>query len=247
MGNEGLSQLDDDVERRTKAKVCIIEGIFRASVLPYDINMTQDPETPSAYLFQTSQPRELLACAEFAAVQARLVHDDHGAWRWLTISLVLAVQNACLCALDSRDEDGTNAMRRADARRIRRWRETGGRSPPPRALSEPRIVSVLELVNRVSDRKFLPPPYQLPLETEAEERFSALVELRNTFLHFSEDGWSFDLREAPPLALSACDIIRHLAVTQPTYLSRAERGHRNRIAHALDDIEAAMEHFADIG
>lgn len=227
-----------------KTKVCIMEGIFRCCVLTYEIAMTHDPEPPSHYLFQTSQPRELLACAEFAAVQARQVHDDHGAWRWLIISLVLGVQNACLCALDSRDEDGTNAMRRADARRIRRWRETGGRSPPPHALSEPRIVSVLELVNRVSDRKFLPPPYQLPLEAEAEERFSALVELRNTFLHFSEDGWSFDLREAPPLALTACDIIRHLAVTQPTYLPRAERGHRDRIAHALEDIEAAMEHFA---
>jgi hypothetical protein len=207
--------------------------------------MTDKDAIAPRFLFKTSQPRELLACVEFAAVQAQRTPDDPGAWRWLVISLVLAVQNACLCALDSRDADGANSMRRIDARRIRRWREAGERSPPPHVLVEPRIVSVLELVRRVSDRRFLPPPYQLALTDAMDDRFTSLVELRNTFLHFSDDGWSIDLRDIPPLAVSACEIIRHLAVIQPNYLSRAEPDHRSRIEEALADIDTAMDHFAE--
>jgi hypothetical protein len=66
-----------------------------------------EPDRPSPFHFQTSQPRELLACIEFSALQAERVDEDRGAFRWLCISMVLAVQNACLCALDHGDEFGT--------------------------------------------------------------------------------------------------------------------------------------------
>jgi hypothetical protein len=52
-----------------------------------------------------------------------------------------------------------------------------------------------------------------------------------------------DVREIPPLIMSACDVVRHLAVTQPIYLKHAEPRHRERVAAALDRIEAAMEHY----
>ena len=52
-----------------------------------------------------------------------------------------------------------------------------------------------------------------------------------------------DLREIPPLILTACGVVRHLAVTQPAYLRRAEPRHRERVAAALERIAAAMEHF----
>ncbi|MDZ4761101.1 MAG: hypothetical protein SGJ21_08525 [Alphaproteobacteria bacterium] len=207
--------------------------------------MPLKPIPPSAHHFQTSQPRELLACVEFAADQADKASDDPGAWRWLSISMVLAVQNACLCALDAGDDLGTRSMSRADARIVRRWTSTGKAGAPPLAVREPRIVSPLELLRRAGDSYFLKPPYQLPLNLTISEAFDDLVDLRNTFLHFSEDGWSVDLREFPPLILAASGVIRHLAVTQPIYLARAERGHRERVAHALDRIAAAMEHFAD--
>ncbi len=205
--------------------------------------MIEDP--PSAYHFQTSQPRELLACVEFAAREADRILDDPGAWRWLSVSVVLAVQNACLCALDTDDEYGSKGMTRMDARAVKRWTKAGRRGPEPYALREPRIVSPLELLRRVGDPYFLKPPFQLPLTRVITEAFDDLVDLRNTFLHFSEDGWTVDLREFPPLILIACGVIRHLAVTQPAYLRRAERGHKTRVAAALDQIEAAMEHYAD--
>jgi hypothetical protein len=208
--------------------------------------MTQKPQTPSdPFHFQTSQSRELLACVEFAAQQADLAAADHGAWRWLSVSMVLAVQNACLCALDVGDPDGTRAMRRSDASIIARWSRAGRKAPPPLALREPRIVSPLELLDRVGDHRFLRPPFQLPLTRQIREDFDDLVDLRNTFLHFSQDGWTVDLREFPPLVLTACGVIRHLAVTQPAYLRTAERGHQARVEAALDVIEAAMEHYLD--
>jgi hypothetical protein len=205
--------------------------------------MTDDPVSPRQ--FRTSQPRELLAAVEFAADQADLAHEDHGAWRWLSISMVLAVQNACLCALDAADEFGTNALTRRDASEVRRWTKAGRRGPVPHSIREPRIVSPLELVRRAGDSYFLKPPWQLPLTRDLTEDFDDLVDLRNTFLHFSEDGWTIDLGEIPPLVISACALIRHLAVTQPNYLARAERGHRDRVADALERIIAAMEHYAD--
>jgi hypothetical protein len=198
---------------------------------------------PPPFYFQTSQPRELLACVEFAAEQAGKAGEDHGAWRWLTISMTLAVQNACLCALDADDETGAKGMTRLDAKIVRRWISNGRRGPTPQAIREPRIVSPLELLKRVGDPFFLRPPYQLPLHHQITEAFDDLVDLRNTFLHFSEDGWSVDLREIPPLILIACRIVRHLAVTQPAYLRRAEPRHRDRVAAGLDRIEAAMEHY----
>lgn len=203
----------------------------------------QPPPPPPAFAFKTSQSRELLASVEFAAAQAAHVADDHGTWRWIVISMTLAVQNACLCALDHGDEFGTRGMTYADAREVRRWTREGRNGPKPLALREPRIVSPLELVRRVADPAFLRPPYQLPLNHAIHEDFDDLVELRNTFLHFSEDGWTADLREFPGLILTACRIIRHLAVVQPVYLRNAERGHRDRVAAALDRIEAAMEHY----
>ncbi|MDP3494106.1 MAG: hypothetical protein Q8R82_13425 [Hyphomonadaceae bacterium] len=201
------------------------------------------PDPPSPFHFQTSQPRELLASIEFAAGQAEQAGDDHGAWRWLVISVTLAAQNACLCALDTGDEFGTKGMTRTDARAVTRWTKDGRRGPPPLAVREPRIVSPLELLRRTGDPFFLRPPYQLPLNREINNAFDDLVDLRNTFLHFSEDGWTVDLREIPPLILVACGVIRHLAVTQPVYLRRAEARHRERVSAALDRIEAAMEHY----
>jgi hypothetical protein len=198
---------------------------------------------PSPYHFQTSQPRELLACVEFAAEQADRVAEDHGAWRWLVIASALAVQNACLCALDQGDEFGVKGMTRADARIITRWTKNGRRGPEPLAVREPRIVSPLELLRRVGDPYFLRPPFQLPLNHAISEAFDDLIDLRNTFLHFSDDGWTIDLREIPPLILNACSVIRHLAVTQPIYLRNAEPRHRERVATALDRIETAMEHY----
>lgn len=206
--------------------------------------MTPKPSpTPDTFHFQTSQPRELLACVEFAAQQADLIDHEPGAWRWLSISLVLGVQNACLCALDVGDPEGTRAMRRSDARIVARWTKAGRKTPPPFPVREPRIVSPLELLERVGDHRFLRPPFQLPLTRKMREDFDALVDLRNTFLHFSQDGWTVDLREFPPLVLSACAVIRHLAVTQPAYLRNAERGHQGRVSAALDHIATAMEHY----
>jgi hypothetical protein len=203
------------------------------------------PDPPSPFHFQTSQPRELLACVEFSALQAGRVAEDEGAFRWLSIAMVLAVQNACLCALDHGDEYGAKGMTRADARDIKRWAKAGRNGPEPRAVREPRIVSPLELLRRAGDPFFLRPPYQLPLNREINEAFDDLVDLRNTFLHFSEDGWTVDLREIPPPILVACQVVRHLAVTQPIYLRHAERNHRERVAAALDAIEAAMEHYPE--
>jgi hypothetical protein len=200
---------------------------------------------PSEHHFETNQPRELLACIEFAAEQAAKAAEDHGAWRWLIISTTLAVQNACLCALDHGDEFGTKGMTRADARMITRWTKNGRRGPEPLAVREPRIVSPLELLRRVGDPYFLRPPFQLPLNHQITEAFDDLVDLRNTFLHFSEDGWTIDLREIPPLILNACGVIRHLAVTQPIYLRQAGPNHRDRVATALDTIETAMEHYPE--
>lgn len=200
---------------------------------------------PAPHHFQTSQPRELLACIEFAAEQADRAAGDHGAWRWLIISTALAVQNACLCALDHGDEFGTKAMTRADARIVTRWTRNGRRGPEPLVIREPRIVSPLELLRRVGDPHFLRPPYQLPLNHAIVEAFDDLIDLRNTFLHFSEDGWTIDLREIPPLILNACGVIRHLAVTQPIYLRNAAPQHRERVAAALDRIDAAMEHYPE--
>ncbi len=208
--------------------------------------MTLKPRPPaSPFHFQTSQPRELLACVEFSAQQADAIDTEPGGWRWLTISMVLAVQNACLCALDFDDEHGTKGMRHSDARIIARWTKAGARTPPPFPLREPRIVSPLELLERVGDHRFLRPPFQLPLTRKMREDFDALVDLRNTFLHFSEDGWTVDLREFPPLILTACNVIRHLAVTQPAYLRNAERGHQARVSAALDRIDTAMDHYLD--
>jgi hypothetical protein len=130
-----------------------------------------------------------------------------------------------------------------DARQVERWSRAGRKGPKPFALREPRIVSPLELLRRVGDKAFLRPPYQLPLTPEMQEDFDDLVDVRNTFLHFSQDGWTIDLRDLPPLMLTACAIIRHLAVVQPIYLRNAERGHRDRVAHALDAIEDAMRHY----
>ena len=201
---------------------------------------------PSPFHFQTNQPRELLACAEFAADQAERAAEDPGAFRWLAISMVLAVQNACLCALDHGDEYGTKAMSRTHAKEVKRWTKSGRRGPEPLAVRDPRIVSPLELLRRVGDPAFLRPPYQLPLNRDMHEAFDDLNDLRNTFLHFSEDGWTMDLREIPPLVLSAAGVVRHLSVTQPIYLRQAGRNHRERVAAALDRIEAAMEHYPEL-
>jgi hypothetical protein len=202
------------------------------------------PSPPTSHHFQTSQPRELLACLEFSAEQAEKVIEDKGAWRWLAIAMTLGVQNACLCALDAHDELGAKSMTRTAALEVRRWTRAGRRGPPPRAVVEPRIVSPLELLRRVGDPFFLHPPFQLPLTHEITRAFDDLVDLRNTFLHFSEDGWIIDLMEIPPLILNACGMVRHLAVVQPAYLSRAERGHRDRARAALERVEVAMAHYA---
>jgi len=126
--------------------------------------------------------------------------------------------DACLCALDQGDEFGTKGLSRMDAKIIARWTRAGRRGPEPLAVREPRIVSPLELLRRVGDPYFLRPPFQLPLDHTISEAFDDLIDLRNAFLHFSEDGWTIDLRRIPPLIVNACKVIRHLAVTQPIYL-----------------------------
>ena len=211
--------------------------------------------------FTTDQPRELLAALRFSALHAEAAAaGEADAWRWLSVGLVLALQNACLCALDVGDPEGRSSLRRADFGRARlrsrrgpeaeesraeerRADEGEARAPGEQRAAPPRILSVLELLERAADPRFLPPPFQLPLSPAARDDLNALVDLRNTFLHFSQDGWSLDLETCPPLMLGACAALRHLAVTQPAWTPLA--ADRAEAADLLARIDAAMEHYAD--
>lgn len=133
---------------------------------------------------------ELADVCRFAADQAEAIKEDASARRWLAISLVIALQGACACALAANgfDEDVL---------------ETG---------EDAKLAAPGFLLRRVSSVSYLADPARLPLTNSALKDLEALVTERNAAIHLVGG------QAAPPRAFrTAAEALDHLLVSQPAF------------------------------
>ncbi len=187
--------------------------------------------------FDTSPRDETLHVARFTAAHAGIAAEDPQSLRWVVVGAALMTQNACVAALEGADASG-QTQRRKDLWKARR---AGDEAPTP---NRP-VVSLLELLARVSDESIVAQPFTLPLRQDAHAQFAGLMELRNAFLHLPPGETSIDLTELPDLLGTACNTVRHLMVTQPTFASEGWAKKAVQLGGDLDYIANAADFLQD--
>lgn len=172
-----------------------------------------------------------------AAREAARTREDPGAWRWVAVGLVIALQGACVCALSGYEtaEPG-DVLDPASAKKLAQWgaREAGlARGPRPAG----RLAAVETLLRRVSSRDYLVDPERLDITRRRRDEALKLVEIRNAVVHFTGQGDIADPGEMPAPVTAACEIIRHLVHDRPAF---DPAPHGRNLAQISRDIEGIM-------
>ncbi|MEO0982869.1 MAG: hypothetical protein AAFX03_09490 [Pseudomonadota bacterium] len=142
-------------------------------------------------------------------------------------------QNACVAALQGAGASD-EARRKADLWKTKRADEEDAEAPSAH------LVSLLELLLRVSDEEPLAPPFRYNLAGEDQARFERLMELRNAFLHMPPEGHGVWLNEVPDLLDAAVRAVEHLAVVQPTFAPTGWRAQATALSEDLNHIRDSM-------
>ncbi|MEO1100987.1 MAG: hypothetical protein AAFW65_03985 [Pseudomonadota bacterium] len=159
---------------------------------------------------------DLTDVCRFAADQAEALKDDASARRWLAISLVIALQGACACALAANglDEDIL---------------ETG---------DETKLAAPGFLLRRVSSASYLADPARLLLPNAALKDLDALIGERNAAIHLVGG------QAAPPRAFRvAADALDHLLVSQPAFDLVLFGARPARIKASLSRLRSALKYL----
>lgn len=154
---------------------------------------------------------------DFAASQA-----ENQGWRWVAISVCIALQGALVAALSSYDSAAPEDV------------------TAPDAGSEPRIAAVPTLLRRAASPDYLEAPERLSGLTGAKRQALALVELRNRAVHLALDGAPVPVEDVARHLPGALAIIRHLVLDHPAFAAEDGAATRARLTAALARLSRIM-------
>jgi hypothetical protein len=210
--------------------------------------MTQERlhgEKPEIWL-RTDQREEFIGALEHSAELATSIGEGVMRWKWLILALHNALQGACTCALRGKDSVGISMLTEKSAKEVWHWLDAERREKMP----EPRLPPLLDLYKRVESEKYLEKPYRLPPTEQMNEDVLWLNKWRNEFVHFVPRGVSLEVSGMPRIVRNCCEVIKHLAVKQPTFWHRLEESHLEtcleRVKTALSQIWSGMDAWESV-
>lgn len=174
-----------------------------------------------------------------AAREAARTREDPGAWRWVAVGLVIALQGACVCALSGYETaDPADVLDPASAKKLARWdaRDAGlARGPRPAG----RLAAIETLLRRVASPDYLEPPERLEITRAMQADALALVELRNAVVHFTGQGQVGEPGGLKGPVEAVCRIISHLLVDAPAFGAAPHETMLGAITRDIDAVRAA--------
>lgn len=175
---------------------------------------------------RTTTTEEFRDSLEFAARTLADVAHNPSAWRWVIVSLHLALQGALVRALThpAIASDGSLILEDHIIPRYRAWLDGGQVGDPPnRKLAIPAV-----LLRRVCDPAIMT-GWALDLSESDRDSIEALRLRRNDIEHFHFDGWSLELGGLPPIVETVASVIERLLI-EPNLDLSAEDARRIRAA-----------------
>ncbi|MEO1028882.1 MAG: hypothetical protein AAFX02_07470 [Pseudomonadota bacterium] len=146
-----------------------------------------------------SRPRPkppIEATLQFCVEQAEALERGPDHWRWLTIGLVMALQEACVIALTSYE------------------------SASPEDILKPgsdQIASLKTLLRRVRSEDYLLPPEKLTASESTVKKALELQAARNIFSHLAPGTQRPNFTELAELARAVLDLLQHFLVQHPAF------------------------------
>lgn len=163
------------------------------------------------------QPRPPIeATLKFCVEQAEALKRSPDHWRWLTIGLVIALQEACVIALTSYETASREDIRKPGT---------------------DQIASLKTLLRRVRSEDYLLPPEKLTASESNVKKALEFQAARNLFSHIEPGTKPPDLTMLTDQAEAVLQLMDHLLVSHPAFdapnLSRSASDHLKTLRQLL--------------
>lgn len=158
---------------------------------------------------RTSETEDVAGSLRHAIRAAQGVTDDPQEWKWVVISLHLALQGACVCHLTTT----TVPVGAVTQRNAAEWLEylersssdTNAKPPTTQLMGLPDLLKAVRKPHSAGDRSNDIGVMISDSELEWLVRFHR--EIRNQFAHFEPVGWSIEMSGIPEIAVLIARII----------------------------------------
>lgn len=186
---------------------------------------------------RTNEAEEAVAALEFVSRHIPLVRGDLAEWRWIIISLHIAVQGFMAVAL--RDSAGLTVLPdRLAAKWLRAYDED---KPLPRERLDS-FPNLYAKAKSADTAKHLAATPFSPSESQ-DRSIERLHSFRNQFIHFVPMGWSLEVSGLPIICLDALSLVDHLAHSYRQLIWNEDE-HPDRIQRALTASRESLASLA---
>lgn len=139
---------------------------------------------------------DVLASTDLLALVAPTLRKKPSNWKWMILAAQNGAQGALVCAVQ--DTSRTNVLRKDSATEMLKWLATLEGDRPREILDD-----FLKLLKKYR-RKY---PGHGMTGQQTKNLHSLHEEFRNSFAHFTPQGWQIDTTMLPALVVSALDLI----------------------------------------
>lgn len=136
------------------------------------------------------------ATLRFCAGQASALGESPDHWRWLSIGLVMALQESCVIALSGYETASLEDILKP-----------GDNS----------IAPLKTLLRRVRSEQYLLPPEKLTVSESTVKQALALQAARNQFSHLVPGETPPDFAKLPYYCRATLQLVEHMLVTAPSF------------------------------
>jgi hypothetical protein len=139
---------------------------------------------------------DVLASTDLLALVAPTLKSSPSSWKWMILAAQNGAQGALVCSIQN--TSGTNILREDSATKTLKWLATLEGEQPKETLA-----SFLKLLSLYQEKY---PAHGLTAK-QTENLKQLHVEFRNSFAHFTPQGWMIEIAMLPPLIGTALDLI----------------------------------------
>lgn len=153
---------------------------------------------------KTDETLEAVSALEMAAEAVERVSNDVYRWRWVIISIHMALQGFMVLAL--RGSDGLRPLKDKIAEDWLKAQREGGKRP------EEKLDSFLNLYKKIKSKRmlFYGHSKQFVSAGTQDRSIKKMNSLRNDFIHFLPKLWIIEISGLPRISLDCLDVVEFL-------------------------------------
>jgi len=210
---------------------------------------------------QLCEQSDVVSSLQACLRNIQAIEEDPSAWKWVIISMHLALQGAMVChlsgsagfgALTKKSVEETQAWHERDRQRALARSTSGGENAPPTEepcdpkdpYPEEHLADPLTLLKRLTNEKKRfdhSGGGHIHLEDRSVLAFKRLHKsFRNHFVHFSPKSWSIEVTSMPRILLDSLDIADKVAA-DPYPFRNLDDSARVTLSNTLISLRTSLE------